>query len=73
MKLTVKKQSLIDWTVENESGVVYAWIQKEKLGYNVRISKNVAPIGWDVSQIDFEPSFIAAKARAFSTIALILS
>jgi len=35
MKLTVKKQSLIDWFVEDETGKTVARIEKVKFGYEV--------------------------------------
>lgn len=74
-KLTVKKQSLIDWTVENERGQSLAWItkQKGKAGgrsydyYEVRYTKNLG-IGAEQLVHDFALKFAEAKNAAVLTI-----
>jgi hypothetical protein len=73
-KLTVKKQSLIDWTVEDESHKALAWIEhkKDTAGktfwfYEVRYSKNLG-IGAEKLSHDFALSFKDAKQLAFDTI-----
>lgn len=75
-KLTVKKQSLIDWTVEDENHTSLAWIthkkDKDAAGktywfYEVRYTNNLG-IGAANLIHDFSLSFKEAKQFAFDTI-----
>jgi hypothetical protein len=75
-KLTVAKQSLLDWTVEDEKHTVLAWIERKKgkvdggksyFYYQVRYSKNLGDGGEHISH-DFALNFFEAKTTAFKTI-----
>jgi hypothetical protein len=75
-KLTVVKQSLLDWTVEDKNHTVLAWIERKKgkvdggksyFYYEVRYSKNLGACAEHISH-DFSLKFFEAKAQAVKTI-----
>lgn len=57
-KLKVKKQSLIDWSIEDDLYKTFAWIHKVKLGYEVDFVSDPDRFKF------FKPSFAEAKAFA---------
>ena len=66
-RITVKKQSLIDWQVTDEAGKHVAWIVRraDRIGYDVKLRQTVGP-----DLVYFEPSFVAAKECARNWLAL---
>lgn len=75
MKLTVNKQALNDWTVEDEKHTTLAWIERKKgktfgkvcTYFEVRYTNNLGIGGEDLSH-DFSLTFNEAKALAFNSI-----
>jgi hypothetical protein len=75
MKLTTNKQSLNDWSVEDEKGTTLAWIERgrDKI-FTVKYTGNLCRTQLGLLEItpDFATSFKAAKNLAFLTIASVL-
>jgi hypothetical protein len=75
-KLTVHKQSLNDWSVEDEKRTTLAWIERgrDKI-FTVKYTGNLCRTAVGVLEItpDFATSFKAAKNKAFLMIDSILN
>lgn len=75
MKLTTNKQSLNDWTVEDEGHKTLAWVERKKgksfgkvcTYFEVRYTNNLGIGGEDLTH-DLSLTFKEAKALAYKAI-----